>query len=76
MKTRSVVTTVVAASLPLIPSVVAAQAADNEPVHSGVDPRLQAQNPRVEVFMLNELARERAGTPEERQQRFSAEGAP
>jgi chemotaxis protein MotB len=52
------------------------QAADNEPVHSGVDPRLQAQNPRVEVFMLNELARERAGTPEERQQRFSAEGAP
>ena len=53
-----------------------AQAADNEPVHSGVDPRLQAQNPRVEVFMLNELARERAGTPEERQQKFSAEGAP
>ena len=49
-----------------------AVAADNEPVHEGVDPRLRKENPRVEVFMLNELA----GTAEERQQRFSDEGAP
>jgi chemotaxis protein MotB len=53
-----------------------AQAADNEPVHSGVDPRLRKENPRVEVFMLNELAQDMAGTAEERQQRFSGEGAP
>ena len=52
------------------------QSADNEPIHSGVDPRLRKENPRVEVVMTDELAQELAGTAEERQQRFSDEGAP
>lgn len=51
-------------------------AADNELVHDGVDPQLQKMNSRVEVFMLSELAREPAGTAEERRQGFSDEGAP
>jgi chemotaxis protein MotB len=51
-------------------------AADNEPVYTGTNPRLQEDNPRVEVLMLNELAQELAGTVEEREQRFSDEGAP
>ena len=50
-------------------------AADKEPVHDGVDPRLRKENPRVEVFMVDELARETAGTAEERQQGFSGKGA-
>jgi chemotaxis protein MotB len=53
-----------------------AVAADNEPLHSGTDPQLQKENARVEVFMLNELAQELEATPEEREQRFSDEGAP
>lgn len=52
------------------------QSAYNEPVHSGVDPRLRKENPRVEVVITDELAQELAGTAEERQRRFSDEGAP
>jgi chemotaxis protein MotB len=53
-----------------------AVAADNEPVYGGTDPRGQMENSRVEVFMLNELARELEGTGEERQQGFSDQEAP
>jgi chemotaxis protein MotB len=53
-----------------------AVAADNEPVYGGTDPQRRLENSRVEVFMLNELAREPEGTGEERQQGFSDEGAP
>jgi chemotaxis protein MotB len=39
-------------------------AADNEPRHTGHDPLLWRENPRVEVFLLDELAEEfKAGPP-------------
>jgi len=53
-----------------------AVAADNEPVHIGNDPLLRKENPRVEVFMLNELAEDLEGTAEEKQQQYSNQGAP
>jgi chemotaxis protein MotB len=51
-------------------------AAHNEPLHDGTDPQLQKENPRVEVFMLNELAHQPKGTAEERRLEFPAPGAP
>jgi len=48
-----------------------AVAADNEPVHIGNDRRLQRQNPRVEVFMLNEWMRDREGNAEEKRLKYS-----
>jgi len=53
-----------------------AVAADNEPKHIGHDPLLLEENPRVEIFMLNELTEDLKGTAEEKQERFSSEGAP
>ncbi|MBN2477107.1 MAG: OmpA family protein [Pirellulales bacterium] len=53
-----------------------AVAADNEPLHIGNDPILLGENPRVEIFMLNELTDNLKGTAEEKQKRFSSEGAP
>lgn len=44
-----------------------AVAADNEPRHSGIDPLLQKQNPRVDIYMLNELTTDLEGTPEEKE---------
>lgn len=52
-----------------------AAAADNEPKDLD-DPLLRKENPRVEIFMLNELAKDLEGTAEEKQRRFFNEGAP
>ncbi len=46
-------------------------AADTEPKHIGPDPLLRRQNPRVEVFLLDELVEDLEGTADEREQRFS-----
>jgi len=51
-------------------------AAENEPKHIGSDPNLRRRNPRVEIFMLSELAEDLEGTPEEQQRRFSPRGEP
>jgi len=53
-----------------------AVAADNEPVHIGNDRRLQRQNPRVEVFMLNEWVRDLEGTAEEKRLKYSDAATP
>jgi len=53
-----------------------AVAADNEPIHIGNNPLLLEQNPRVEVFILDELIQDLEGTTEEKKQRYSNEGAP
>jgi chemotaxis protein MotB len=53
-----------------------AVAGENEPRHIGNDPLLQRENPRVEVFMLNELTEDLRGTPEERAQEISTGGPP
>ena len=50
-------------------------AADNEPKDLD-DPLLREENPRVEIFMLNELVQDLPGTAEEKQRRFFNEGAP
>ncbi len=47
-------------------------AADKEPKHIGPDPLLRKQNPRVEVFMLDELVKDLEGTADEREERYSA----
>ncbi len=39
-----------------------------EPVHIGTDPVKMNRNPRVEIFMLDEVAGDRIGTEQERQQ--------
>lgn len=41
-------------------------AADNEPRHTGSDPLLRKENPRVEVFLLDELATVAATADEEK----------
>jgi len=46
-------------------------AADHEPKHIEADPLLQRENPRVEIFMLTELAEDLEGTAEEKQQRVT-----
>jgi len=53
-----------------------ASAADNEPKHLTNDPLLLKENPRVEIFMLNELVKDLEGTAGEKRQRFSNQGAP
>ena len=47
-------------------------AADKEPKHISPDPLLQRQNPRVEVFMLDEMVKDLEGTAAEREERYSA----
>jgi chemotaxis protein MotB len=42
-----------------------------EPAHISADAERLRENPRVEVFMLEEVASELAGTPEEQIQRFN-----
>lgn len=44
-------------------------AGDSEPLHIGTDPVKLKQNPRVEVFLTNEVINQRNGTPQERQDR-------
>ncbi len=46
-------------------------AADKEPKHISPDPLLRRQNPRVEVFMLDELVKDLEGTADEREERYS-----
>jgi chemotaxis protein MotB len=47
------------------------QAGPNEPLHILSDPNRQKQNPRVEVFMLDEVTTDLMGTEKERNQRFT-----
>jgi chemotaxis protein MotB len=44
-------------------------AGDHEPKHIEADPLLQRENPRVEIYMLTELAEDLQGTPAEKKQR-------
>jgi chemotaxis protein MotB len=53
-----------------------ASAADNEPKYLGLDPILLKENPRVEIFMLNELTDDLKGTAKDKRQEYSNEGAP
>jgi chemotaxis protein MotB len=46
-------------------------AGPNEPMHLGVDPAKMRENPRVELYLLEEVISDYTGTPEERQQRFT-----
>ena len=46
-------------------------AGPHEPVHLSTDPIKMRQNPRVEVFLLDEVAEELEGTAEEKEQRFT-----
>jgi chemotaxis protein MotB len=48
-------------------------AGPNEPVHIGTDAEQLKLNPRVEVYLLDEVVRDSVGTPEERQKRFVQE---
>jgi chemotaxis protein MotB len=52
------------------------QAGIHEPFTLKVQPEEQAKNPRVEVFLLNELARDLDGKPPEREQRFETSTSP
>jgi chemotaxis protein MotB len=45
-------------------------AGPNEPMHLGVDPAKMRENPRVELYLLEEVVSELNGTPQEREQRF------
>lgn len=47
-------------------------AGEYEPVHITADPVLQKRNSRVEVLMMNELARDFEGTAAEKQSRYSS----
>jgi chemotaxis protein MotB len=47
------------------------QAGAYEPKTLRVDSKSQAENSRVEIYMLNEFAEESVGTPEERAKRFT-----
>jgi len=51
-------------------------AGENEPRHIKNDPLLLKKNPRVEVFMLDELTGDFEGTPNEKLQRVSTRDAP
>jgi len=51
-------------------------AASNEPKHIRPDPLLQRENPRVEVFMLDELVQDLEGTAGEKEERFSEKQTP
>jgi chemotaxis protein MotB len=51
-------------------------AAEHEPKHISSDPLLRRENPRVEIFMLSELAEDLEGTPDEQKSRFSPSGVP
>ncbi len=51
-------------------------AAENEPVHIGYDELLRKKNARVEVLMLDELTEDLQGTKEEKQKKYSTQGAP
>ncbi len=42
-----------------------------EPMHIGSDPLAQRENPRVEVFMLDETVSDLTGTKEEQEKRFT-----
>jgi len=46
-------------------------AADKEPKHINPDPLLRKENPRVEVFMLDEMVKDLEGTADEREERYS-----
>jgi chemotaxis protein MotB len=48
-------------------------AGESEPLHIGTDPVKLRQNPRVEVFLTNEVISHRTGTEEERQDRIFEE---
>ena len=50
-----------------------AVAGSNEPVHMGTDPDKLRQNPRVEVFLLDEVVRDLEGTDDEQTQRYVEE---
>jgi chemotaxis protein MotB len=50
-------------------------AADNEPVHSGIDPVRQKENPRVDIYMLNELTKDLEGNPGEQSDQFAPDAA-
>lgn len=49
-------------------------AAANEPMHTGTDIMKSQRNPRVEVYLLDEVVQDTEGTEQERQQRFRAPG--
>ncbi len=49
-------------------------AGPNEPVHIGTDPEKMKQNARVELFMLDEVVSQRAGSREEREERIIERG--
>lgn len=46
-------------------------AGPNEPVHLGVDAAKMRENPRVELYLLEEVISDLSGTPEERRQRYT-----
>jgi chemotaxis protein MotB len=47
-----------------------APAGSNEPVHIGTDASKMSENPRVEIYLLDEVVSDLAGTDDERQQRY------
>ncbi len=47
-----------------------AVAGSHEPFHLGTDPVKMKQNPRVEIFLLDEVVEDLVGTEEEKEQRF------
>jgi chemotaxis protein MotB len=47
-----------------------------EPMHLGADPIARRENPRVEVFMLDEVVADLMGTKEEQERRFTDGGLP
>jgi chemotaxis protein MotB len=46
-------------------------AGGNEPLHLAHDPAKMRENPRVELYLLEEVISDLVGTPQERQQRFT-----
>jgi chemotaxis protein MotB len=46
-------------------------AGPHEPAHIGTDETKLRQNPRVEIYMLDEVISDSIGTPEEQQERFT-----
>ncbi len=50
-------------------------AGPNEPMHLGVDPLKMRENPRVELYLLEEVAGDLSGTAEEREQQFTQPGS-
>ncbi len=45
-------------------------AGPNEPLHLGTDPAKLQQNPRVEIFLTDEVAEDRVGSESERRERY------